>query len=115
LEHRARSRGSSPLGDASSGVAASFSLKQRCHGPVHSLECFLIDPQFSRSPDPFGYPSRSNPRSLHSEHGRFRLFHLALFERGPFMFALRRSRSFRFEHLYRWSRSRTVFFASFDV
>jgi hypothetical protein len=52
---------------------------------------FLIDPQFSRSPDPFGCPSRSYPRSPHGGRGRFRFFHSAVLERVAFMLALRRS------------------------
>lgn len=52
----------------------------------------------SRSPDPFGYPSRSYPRSPHGGRGRFRLFHSVVSERGASMLAFRRSRSLRFDH-----------------
>lgn len=52
----------------------------------------------SRSPDPFGYPSRSSPRSPHGGRGRLRFFHSVVLERGSSMLALRRSRSLRFDH-----------------
>lgn len=114
LEDRARSRGSSPRGESSSGVTASF-VKQRCRGSVQTFECFLIDPQSVAYPGSFRIPepvvsalasrrttagsgsstSDDRARSVHSR--------LAAFAIVP----VRTPRG--------WSRSHAVFFASFDV
>jgi hypothetical protein len=100
LEDRAQSHGSSPFGDQSSGVTArSREIEVRCRGSVHPLrDASSSIRSVSRSPDPFGCPSRSSPRSPHGGRGRLRFFHSGALERGSIMPAFRRSRSFRFDH-----------------
>lgn len=71
------------------GVTARSKLEQmlevelRCRGSVHpSRDASSSIRSVSRSPDPFGCPSRSYPRSPHGGRGRLRFFHSVVFERG---------------------------------
>lgn len=66
----------------------------------------------SRSPDPFGCPSRSYPRSPHGARGRLRFFHSEAFERGSFRARLSTITIAPVRSPARWSRSRTVFLFS---
>lgn len=102
IERRVTARHLSVNSSSQSRISIDSSLLEvevRCCRSVHpSRDASSSIRSLSRSPDPFGYPNRSSPRSPHGDRGRSRFFHSEVLERGSSMSAFRRSRSLRFDH-----------------